>query len=122
MSHYGIDGATHLRRIVDFDVSVRALVDPGAVALKEKLARRHLFWRHFVGQQTFASVETTAGQEFATNGHLVWVVDVGTDAFLLLVTLAKLVEEHAVLLAPGLRLEDRVDASGLIAVGRDTLI
>ena len=100
---------------------VRTLVSPGAVPLKEKLARRHLFWRHFVREQTFA-VETTAGQEFATNGHLVWVVDVGADAFLLLVTLAKLVEEHAVLLAPGLRLEDRVDASGLITVGRDTLI
>ena len=47
--------------------------------------------------------------------NLFRVVDVWTHPFLLLVALPELVEEHAVLLASGLGLEDGVDAPGLVA-------
>ena len=47
------------------------------------------------------------------------VVDVGTHAFVPLVALAELVEEHAVLLASSLGLDDGVDAP--VLVGSDGL-
>ena len=49
----------------------------------------------------------------ATHSNLIRIVDVGTGALLLLCTLAELVEEHAVLLASVLHLQDRVDAPSL---------
>ena len=55
-------------------------------------------------------VVAVAGEKLAAYGDLLAVVDVGTDSLLALVALAELVEEHAVLLGPRLRLEDGVDA------------
>ena len=49
-------------------------------------------------------------QESSTDGNLVWIMDEGTVAGLLLGALAELVEEHAVLLAPVGVLHDGVDA------------
>ena len=92
-----------------------------ANSFKEELTHRHLLRAGFVTEQTVLLVTGTL-EEPPTHRDLLPVVDKRTVARLLLGTLPELVEEHAVLLAPGLRLEDRVDASGLITVGRDTLI
>ena len=64
-------------------------------------------------------IVTVGLQELPANGHFGLVVDVGTHAAVALVALPELVEEHAVLLAAGLRLDDRVDAP--VLVGRDAL-
>ena len=55
-------------------------------------------------------VVAVAGEELPAYGDLLAVVDVGAHPLLALVALAELVEEHAVLLRPRLRLEDGVDA------------
>ena len=55
-------------------------------------------------------VVAVAGEKLPADGDLLAVMDVGADSLLALVALAELVEEHAVLLGPRLRLEDGVDA------------
>ena len=58
-------------------------------------------------------------QELPADGNFGLVVDVGAHSIVSLVALAELVVEHAVLLAAGLRFDDRVDAP--VLVGGDAL-
>ena len=76
---------------------------------KEELTHRHLLRAGFVTEQTVLLV-TGALEEPPTHRDLLPVVDKRTVARLLLGTLPELVEEHAVLLAPGVLLHDGVDA------------
>ena len=84
----------------------------GADTLQEILAGRHLLRSRPVGQEANLLL-TGALQEPLAHGNLLRVVDEGAGALVLLGAFAKLVEEHAVLLAPVLVLQNDVDASVL---------
>ena len=73
------------------------------MAGQKELAGRHFLRSDFVRQQAIVvEVETIAMQKLPANGHFGRIMNVRTNALLLLGALAKLVEEHAVLLGSGL--------------------
>jgi len=86
-----------------------------ADALQEKLADRHLLRCHSMTQQT-RIFYTGSLQEPSTNCHLVRIMKERTRAFFFLRAFPKLIEEHAVLLAPVLILQNDVNAP-VLSVG-----
>ena len=82
----------------------------GAESLQVVLAGGHLLRGNLVGEEADLLL-AGALQEPLAHANLLRVVDEGAGALVLLGALAKLVEEHAVLLAPVLILQDDVDAA-----------
>ena len=98
----------YISRIKHLDMEVGTLL-LGAEPLQEVLAGGHLLRGHAVGEEADLLL-AGALQEPLAHRPLLRVVEVGAGPLVLLRALPELVEEHAVLLAAVLVLQDDVDA------------